>query len=611
MRQATPLIQVDAPTCLITLDGPALPARGRVATSDPVIGTLRVFDLGGPSLHTVLWRTEDGVLSDARDIGPPLYEETPYTLTVVATNANDRPVIRHRDPTLIGSIQSVRGRNDVATGVINFRSQVGHTAFEISVGGTSLRLELEVFPSKLDYQTDYRDLLSDVEGTARGLVLEYLRATQRTGAAVQTEPGRSVDWLLLLRNEADDLERALNRIVIRPHRYLAPAAEYRRAERIRRPAHMTLRAVIRGEGRGGLIRTGSGVPVRRELPAKPVTETLDTPENRWLRLQLTAITRTLADLRSRPRRAGAVGAAPDPRALAVEAELRSLEEHLAPFLSMSPLGDALGTVRSDFSSLTLLGAEGYREAYQSILRLRMALRVTGDTVELSVKDLSELYEIWCYFAVVRIVADVLGVPVKPDEVFSLDDAGVHVRLRRGTLSRVTLPQGPGWVSVAYNQRFSGLTGAQKPDVIIEVDRAGLSKVILILDAKYRLDASEEFVTTFGGPAAPIDAVNELHRYRDAIVLRHQDGQLGRVVVRGVALFPLSEKSSTSYQDHRLFESLRVLGIGALPFLPSNQGWVAAWIRAVLESPDVDVAWPGPPFDAWEAQRQPGATAPDS
>jgi hypothetical protein len=113
----TPLIQVDATDCLITLDGPVVPARGRLATSGPVSGTLRISALGSPTTHTVRWRTEDGPISDARDIGPPLYEETPYTLTVVATNPNDRPVVRHRDPTLIRAIQPVRGRSDVATGV--------------------------------------------------------------------------------------------------------------------------------------------------------------------------------------------------------------------------------------------------------------------------------------------------------------------------------------------------------------------------------------------------------------------------------------------------------------------------------------------------------------
>ena len=257
-------------------------------------------------------------------------------------------------------------------------------------------------------------------------------------------------------------------------------------------------------------------------------------------------------------------------------------------------------MRADFASLALLGAEGYREAYQSILRLRMALRVHGETVSLAIKDISELYEIWCYLAVVRLVAEVLDVQADPAEIFSLDDAGVRVRLRKGITSSITLPHAAGRVQIAYNRRFSGLTGTQTPDVVIEIVREDMPTVILVLDAKYRLDASEEYVTAFGGPSAPIDAINQLHRYRDAIVLAGEHGRLARVVVRGVALFPLSETASADYVSHRLCESLNVLGVGALPFLPRNQTWVSTWIRSIIEAPNSVIAWPGPPFSAWES-----------
>jgi hypothetical protein len=110
------------------------------------------------------------------------------------------------------------------------------------------------------------------------------------------------------------------------------------------------------------------------------------------------------------------------------------------------------------------------------------------------------------------------------------------------------------------------------------------------------------LSAFGGPSAPIDAINQLHRYRDAIVLAGEHGQLARVVVRGVALFPLSEAASADYLSHRLYESLNTLGIGALPFLPRNQAWVSTWIRSVIEAPNSTIAWPGPPFSAWESMR---------
>jgi hypothetical protein len=597
-----PLIEIDAPGFQFTLDGPVLPARGRVESEQPIAGTLRVTVGSGQLGVSVRWRDADGSWRTDRPAGPPLYEETNYVLTVVATSPTQRPIVRHRDPTLMRGLKRIRGRDDVVTGAINFRSQVGCTMFEVVAGNTTVEVEVEVFPAKLDYRTDYQDLLREVEGAARALVLEYLRATQRSGTADDDTPGQPIDWLLLLRNETADLERALTRIAMNPHRWLSRTTDHQQAERIRRPTPLTRRAVQRGHGRGEKINTPSGLTLRSQLPAAPSVETLDTAENRWLRTQLDAITRTVAELRSRAAYPGQHDEQPDRRAVAIDNELRALEEHLAPFLAMSPLTDTTGPVRADFASLTLLGTEGYREAYESILRLRMALRVYGETVDLAVKDISELYEIWCYLAVVRLVAEVLGVRADPADIFSLDDAGVWVRLRKGTTSSITLPHPAGRVRVAYNRRFRGLTGTQTPDVVIEIIRADMPTVILVLDAKYRLDASEEHVSAFGGPSAPIDAINQLHRYRDAIVLAGEHDRLARAVVRGVALFPLGQTASADYGSHRLCESLDVLGVGALPFLPRNQTWVSTWIRSVIEAPNSAIAWPGPPFSAWESLR---------
>lgn len=605
-----PLIEIDAPGFQFTIDGPVLPARGRVESEQPIEGYLGVtVPRGQPGVST-RWRDVDGTWRTDRPTGPPLYEQTAYTLTVVATDPAQRPVVRHRDPTLIRGLTGIRGRDDVLSGAINFRSQVGRSTFEVVVGDTTVQVEVEVFPAKLDYLTDYEDLLREVEGAARALVLEYLRATQRSGTVEYHAPGQPIDWLILLRNETADLERALNRIAMNPHRELSRTIDYVRAERIRRPTPLTRRAVQRGQGRGEKTTTPSGLAFRSRLPAAPAVETLDTAENRWLRTQLDAITRTVAELRSRAARPHQNYDQPGGRTAAIDNELRALEEHLAPFLAMSPLTDATRPVWADFASLTLIGTQGYREAYQSILRLRMALRVHGETLDLAVKDVSELYEIWCYLAIVRLIAAVLDVPADPADIFSLDDAGVRVRLRKGVASSVTLPQVAGHVRVAYNRSFRGLTGAQTPDITIEIARPDMPAVVLVLDAKYRLDASEDYVTAFGGPSAPIDAINQLHRYRDAIVLADEHRRLARVVVRGVALFPLGETASADYASHPLYRSLDKLGVGALPFLPRNQTWVGTWLRSVIEAPNEALAWPGPPFAAWESLHASRGTPPN-
>ncbi len=88
-------------------------------------------------------------------------------------------------------------------------------------------------------------------------------------------------------------------------------------------------------------------------------------------------------------------------------------------------------------------------------------------------------------------------------------------------------------------------------------------VKLVLDAKYRIETSEEYIQTIGMPGPPQDAVNVLHRYRDAI-LEHSDQntQPKRVIVEGVALYPFVDKNNR-FHTSKLYASLKRSGIGSM------------------------------------------------
>lgn len=44
-------------------------------------------------------------------------------------------------------------------------------------------------------------------------------------------------------------------------------------------------------------------------------------------------------------------------------------------------------------------------------------------------------------------------------------------------------------------------------------------MFVVFDANYRLDLSDRHVAALDSPAPPLDAVNALHRYRDAVMVR--------------------------------------------------------------------------------------------
>lgn len=592
------LLTIDTDLCSVTIEGPDRSSRWRSSNpgSTPTLG-VRVE---GGMIRSLTWPGAAESAAGHREYrgeGPALAEETSYQLTV-ASNQGQRLQLRHRDPVLIANVRPVRGHEDVQAGTINFRSQVGRSTFVVTDGARSVELEVEVRPTKLDYDLDYQDLLDGVSGLSRQLVLEYLRATYLGGRAEVARTSHPLEWLLLLREEVEHLERALDQVAAQPHVQLVRERQMRAPERIKRPSSSVRRALVRSQGEGPWVRSALGSRHRSRLPAEVPQETLDTPEHRWLAAQLRGAVTSLAELRRHVLSRSDAGTI-SKRASAIDVELRGMEERLSPFLQRSPLAEALNMTEGAFSSLALLGRPGYREAYQSLMRLRMSTHVGGEALQLPIRDLADLYEIWCFVAVVALVAEVLGVTVDARQLVKIEDNGIHLRLLPGKASEVSLNHSGGTVRVAYNRQYRSLTGSQRPDIVVQVERPGEAPMVLLCDAKYRLETSPEYIRAFGGVGPPVDAVGQLHRYRDAVVVRAAGFGRGRPTVRGVALFPLGEDDSSTWTDHSFCDSIDDLGIGALPFLPSNMDWVREWLEQSLKAPSERLAWPGPPFLAWE------------
>lgn len=552
---------------------------------------------------------EDVSTPEARHVdgvGVQLFEETGYRLSIVS-RAGARPTLEHLDPSLVGGVRPIPGNESVISGHINFRSQIGDSRFVIGEGEYKLEVVVEVRPTKLDYRTDYEDLLEAVGGLTRQLVLEFLRATTRGASGQHGQDALQIEWLLLLRSEIAGLERALEFIGMNPHRHLSSRSHMLRANRIRRSSTTTRRAIARGRGEGEWIAS-SGLGVHRSrLPASAPFETTDNGENRWIRQQLERAVSALSVLRqsfeaTRGRRTGQRSSA---RSDAIANELSSMEESLSPFLARTPFAEASGTIPHSFASLTLQGRQGYREAYQSLMRLNMALTVGGDALDVPLSDLSELYEIWCFLAIVDEVSRALDLVVDVRRLVELKDNGIRLAVAPGVTSTIRLQGEAGYVNVSYNREYRMLSGVQKPDIVIELVRDNMPPVLLLLDAKYRVVTTPEYVESYGCPGPPADAVGQLHRYRDAIIVRYPKYGRGRPVVRAAALFPLGVEHSELWTEHPYYRSIEEVGVGALPFLPTNTSMVAAWIREALQSTPEELAWPGPDFIAWSRVRTSG------
>jgi len=560
-------------------DSPWEQASSAAPPGQLMIRPLRKGLVFGPETR----RTEvpaDVASDPAETVGPRLYEESDYTIFIHAKDGS-RVALETRDPSLMRGVNAAESGR-VLHGVVNFRSQVGLSEFVLRVGTVpEFAFTVEVFPSKLDYHSDYQLLLAEVQEILTGLALEYLRSTFHLGAGSRVDKPSQLEWLTLLRHVADELDQAITVISQRPQRVLVRELEFVRAERVRRADAAVRNAIVRTRGAGAMHRIGSGLVARRHLPSSTPRSSLDTPEHRWLASQLVAIRRGLAALRH-----SEAQLARTPRRDATLAELDQLLGMVARLARAEPIASAVGPPPAGFASLPLLKAPGYREAYRACLILSLGLRIEGGPIKLSLKDLSELYEYWCFLALLRLIGEETGEHIPVSGLISVDRGGLCIRLQRGQahVSRFTLtPQRA--ISVTFNPSFPTEITPQRPDIMITVTDRGWPGLRLVLDAKYRLDSSPEYVKTYGVPGPPDDAINVLHRYRDAILDWSADDPSVpmRTIVQAAALFPSSEPTPESFHATRLWRALETIGIGAVPFLPTQTDYMREWLRSVLRA----------------------------
>jgi hypothetical protein len=310
---------------------------------------------------TETWRSEvpAGVAGSPTEvIGPRLFEQTDYALVLRGKNGT-AVKLEHRDSTLLRDIRSSANREFVH-GLLNFGSQVGRSEFLISARGErELEFEVEVFPTKLDYQTDYQQLLSEVQDILTSLVLEYLRSTFQIGSAVHAPQPTHLEWLTLLRHVLGELEQGLQNIARQPIRTTKRMPEMLRSDRIRRVDSHVRQQVLRQAGSGRLMALPSGIEVREQLIGMVAHPTLDTPEHRWLASQLCRIRRRLAELAELERTHDA-----GRRRAVTVSELEAFERRISELLRLEPVKAAVGEPPPGFASIQLLSAPGYREAYK-------------------------------------------------------------------------------------------------------------------------------------------------------------------------------------------------------------------------------------------------------
>jgi len=580
--------------------------RSTSATTEKPAGRLAIKLPPHAGRNIKIWR--QGLPAEAAnnlkvEVGPRLYEEKPYDLLLESKER--RVELKHRDPSIVQSLHHTIDGNTLY-GTIDFRSHIGGCTFSVFLDGKhEYDFEVEVFPSKLDYAADYTVLVADLQDILTGLVLEYLRSTYQLGFVTDSEGSSRIEWILLLRYVVDDLESALHHIERRPDHKLVRERVSTRVEKLRRPDATISRMILQGKGEGAKSKSSSGRVLRSKLPERRSQPTWSTPEHRWLKSQLSLIRQTLAEIHLAERKSGTANRL---RHLRILEEIANLEDRIEALLRLDFIAQAKGSAPAGYNSPKLQSKPGYREACRACLILLQGLRVDGGPVGLSVKEIHALYEYWCYLTLLRLIAKITGEPIPIRELFSIEQNGLRVRLRRGTSQTVKFSTGGRILEVAYNPEYRGdaYILSQKPDVVLTIHNPNWPAQRLVIDAKYRIETSPGYVKHYGSPGPPQASIDALHRYRDAILdetgLRGPRSEtVKRSVVEGVALFPYADVDD-QFRSSRFWTRRKRVGIGAIPLLPRETRYFEEWLRDVLSRTGSATAEQTIPYESLEQLR---------
>ena len=460
-------------------------------------------------------------------------------------------------------------RRHILAGFINYKNEIGRSEiqiiYKVDKETRAFRFGFEVLSTKLDYHEHWRTIVEDIEREYRMLSLDYMRRTFHGFLPDQNGEHPDIVWWSVFEGEQQKFIKACKSIIDRPRHRLHGEEVYLRADKLKQTPHNI-------ENRLAEHRKEPAYLYRVEQHIL----SNDTQENRFLKFALHQISKRYEDLRQRIEAVKTASGTMKSAMLATSETLKRLQHH--PFFRT--IGRFKGISQE---SMVLQKAMGYSQVYRTWNLLRRAYSLNDGLYRLQTKDIATLYEIWCFIEVSHIVKAQLH----------LDDEDVEHRNRmemngifswelgKGEHSRILFRKdGVELAELVYNPKNAdkendnvGMkdlvapTVPQKPDIVLQLIKNDLQqgmKMTYLFDAKYRIDGKDK-----GVDVPPEDAINQMHRYRDAIYYKDYDANaLKKEVIGGYILFP-GDGEPNDVAVSKFYKTIKEVNIGAFPLRPKD------------------------------------------
>ena len=460
-------------------------------------------------------------------------------------------------------------RRHILAGFINYKNEIGRSEiqiiYKVDKETRAFRFGFEVLSTKLDYYEHWRTIVEDIEREYRMLSLDYMRRTFHGFSPDQNGEHPDIVWWSVFEGEQQKFIKACKSIIDRPHHRLHGEEVYLRADKLKQTPHNI-------ENRLAEHRKEPAYLYRVEQHIL----SNDTQENRFLKFALHQISKRYEDLRQRIEAVKTASGTMKSAMLATSETLKRLQHR--PFFRT--IGRFKGISQE---SMVLQKATGYSQVYRTWNLLRRAYSLNDGLYRLQTKDIATLYEIWCFIKVSHIVKAQLHLENEDVEHRNrMEMNGIFSwELGKGEHSRILFRKdGVELAELVYNPKNAdkendnvGMkdlvvpTVPQKPDIVLQLTKNDLQqgmKMTYLFDAKYRIDGKEK-----GVDVPPGDAINQMHRYRDAIYYKDYNANaLKKEVIGGYILFP-GDGEPNDVAVSKFYKTIKEVNIGAFPLRPKD------------------------------------------
>jgi hypothetical protein len=535
---------------------------------------------------------------------PLFFENKSYDFTFAFNNA----VSSSPEPKIIHKLKRVEesfyASGDTLRGNINFGNDIGW--FRLSLcywkQGQAVvqNIAFEVHPTKMDLTSDIDAIQTKIDQQFPLWRFSLAKKTEHQFSASR-KPHEYFPLLWLAHFEK--LHRLFfnnAKVILHvPHSRLIPNTRHLNADKIKTKLGHKLEEKITHTLKEGYIG--------KRFPVTTHQLSVDTPENQFVKMALDKCAGTLSRFIAA---AKANDKNPDSQILSHSfySTLNEWQSSLNSLLKrpfFNEISDFKGFTRE---SLVLQQKTGYMGFYKIWQELKLYLDVLGNDGSMSLKTVAELYEVWCFLEI-RDALLALGFKQTHSAKLQENRKALEVKFDDGLEGAFSFFREDGiTIRLAHEPEFSksdmpqfekiySWTGKQRPDILLEAtfDNENRETIRWIFDAKYRID-QERDGDNIENPndidLVPIDAINQMHRYRDALIHIHQarDGEKEktRPIFGAFVLYPAWVNESANINPYQ--DAIDQISIGAFPLLPNHPNlWFKKFLTSALGAAPAAVA----------------------